>query len=159
MLSRFVRLVIVVMLVASATLWPLSQASAADFPTPQSAVVAWLKALVSGDRSLFIAVSSTYGKVGDFYHDAGTPLGFYFLQEMIKESMGDVHPEVYITLLQAMESQLPVLYVADNVAIVELNPFTKDGGWGIITVREDKDWKVSVLLDYVEVSIYQSFLP
>lgn len=86
-------------------------------------------------------------------------MGFYFLQEIINESMGDVRPEVYITLLQAMESQLPVLYVADNVAIVELNPFTKDGGWGIITVREDKDWKVSVLLDYVEVSIYQSFLP
>src|SRR5690606_12127468 len=100
-----------------------------------------------------------YGKVGDFYHDSGTPLVFYFLQEIFKESMGDVRPEVYVTLLQAIESQLPVLYIADNVAIVELNPFAEDGGMGIITVREDKDWKVSVILDYVEASIYQSFLP
>lgn len=135
------------------------QAAELDLSTPQKATVAWIKSIANDDRESFLAVSSTYGQVGEFYADIGTPLGFSVIRQMFRESFGsDAGVRVLIALLDALEEMLPVLYVADNVAIVQFDPLTEKDSVGTITVLEDGKWKVSVLLPSINVSFYESFL-
>lgn len=135
------------------------QAAELDLSTPQKAAIAWLKSIANDDKENFLAVSSTYGKVGEFYADIGSPLGFSVIRRMFRESLGgDAGVRVLIALLEALEEMLPVLYVADDVAIVQFDPLTEIDSAGAITVLEDGKWKVSVLLPSINVSFYKSFL-